>query len=369
MRRSDEVWSQFSKRSGELGSDKTIIASFNQRIRKWGSLGRWYSLQKRLNAMDWFMRPAAVSPIPLDLDSELRSGRVRVILVNHVYSLQFGRRVKARLKEIGQVVPMILVTHDVQSHILLDNGIKNPYSRKLDSFDELFSTELAALRQADVLIHVSFEDKRVFERALPDQPHVLVLPAFDDLSGVTHSFPAGSTRDLLFVGADNIANYQALEWFFSRVRPWLGASPLSALIVGSVADMVQSQDSGFYERIRHYLQGSVTETLPYYLMCTCVIIPMVGGRGVSVKTGEATAVGRPIVGTSHAFRGLPLDAVKAAGLRICDEPREFAVELMNTLADPGPGRDASRSLFKKLFSYERFENAMNEALAISGIRS
>ncbi len=365
MRRSDEIWSEFSNLSAELGSDKTLIATFDYRIRKGGSLGRWYSLRKGLNAMDWFMRPAAVSPIPPALECELRSGRVTTLLVNHVYAIQFGQRVKARLKELGQIVPMIFVTHDVQSHIILDNGIKNPFARKQDSFDELFATEVAALKAADVLVHVSTEDKLLFESALPDKPHILAFPASEDLSGVTHPFPAGSMRDLLFVGASNIANYQALEWFFSRVKPWLGASPLSALIVGSIPSMIKSQDLGFYERVKHHLQGPVAETLPYYLMCTCVIIPMVGGRGVSVKTVEATAIGRPIIGTSFAYRGLPTEAVKAAGLKIFDDPREFALDILNTLADPEPRRDASRALFKRLFSYERFEIAMNEAIAAS----
>jgi hypothetical protein len=98
-------------------------------------------------------------------------------------------------------------------------------------------------------------------------------------------------------------------------------------------------------------------------MSNCVIIPMVGGRGVSIKTVEAAAVGCPIVGTRFAFRGLPSDAVKVAGMRICDDPREFAAEIHRTLQTPGPRKEASRNLYKSLFSYDRFEKAMNEALA------
>jgi hypothetical protein len=89
---------------------------------------------------------------------------------------------------------------------------------------------------------------------------------------------------------------------------------------------------------------------------------MVGGRGVSVKTVEAAAIGRPIVGTRFAFRGLPLNAVKAAGIRICDDPREFAAEILLALQSPQPRKEASRKLYKSLFSHGRFENAMNEAL-------
>lgn len=362
QRRSNEVWSNFSNQSPELGADKTIIATFEDRISKGGKIGRWYSARRKLNAMHWAMRAAASSRIPLELDLELKSGRVRTLLVNHIYALQFGLRVNERLKELGCLVPLILVTHDVQAHILLDNDIKNPFTRKLDSLDELLETEIEALKRADVLVHVSVEDKRFFESAIPNKPHILALPTSEDQSGVKHPFPAGGMRDLLFVGSSNIGNFHALEWFFSRVKPWLGASPPSMLILGSVDGLVKNRDHSFYDRISQHFVGSTVETLPYYLMCTSVIIPMVGGRGVSVKTVEAAAIGRPIVGTGFAYRGLPMEAVKMAGLRICDNPREFALEILDTLNQPGPKEEASRALFKQLFSYDRFEKTMNEAL-------
>jgi glycosyltransferase involved in cell wall biosynthesis len=153
-----------------------------------------------------------------------------------------------------------------------------------------------------------------------------------------------------------------LDWFFSKVKPWLGADPLSLQIVGNIDRLVYDRDREFHGRISQYLLGSTADTLPYYLMSNCVIIPMVGGRGVSIKTVEAAAIGRPIVGTRFAFRGLPSDAVKAAGIRICDDPREFAVEILRTLESPESRKEASRKLYKSLFDCDRFENAMNEAL-------
>jgi len=363
--RPNEVWTQFAALSSELGADRALAATFDGRIRKGGKIGRWYGARRGLNAMHWAMRAAGVSPIPPELDLELQSGNVETLLVNHVYAIQFGLRVKERLRDLGQRVPMIIVTHDVQAHILMDNNIKNPFTRKLDTFDQLVATEITALANADVLVHGSEEDRRFFETEIPSRPHVLALPTADDLSGSEHPFPPEAQRDLLFVGSNHIGNYQALEWFFGRVKPWFGASPLSFVIVGNVADLVQIRDHQFYRRIEHHLFGSAAETLPYYLMTRCVIIPMVSGRGVSVKTVEATAIGRPIVGTRYAYRGLPMSEVRASGLRICDDPRDFALETMSTLESPNGAMEASRKLYKSLFSYERFEKAMNNALSAS----
>jgi hypothetical protein len=89
---------------------------------------------------------------------------------------------------------------------------------------------------------------------------------------------------------------------------------------------------------------------------------MVSGRGVSVKTVEAAAIGRPIVGTRYAYRGLPKSEVRASGLRICDDPREFALEILSILESPNGAMEASRKLYKSLFSFDRFEKAMSEAL-------
>lgn len=369
QKRSNDVWSQFSAISAELGADTAIIATFKHRISKGGKIGRWLWSQRGENAMHWSMHAAAVSPIPPDLDTELRSGRVQALLVNHVYAIQFGARLKNRLKELGQHVPLVMVTHDVQSHILVDNNIPTPFTGECDPVDDLIATEIEALQNADILIHVSNEDKHFFEAALPNKPHILALPTCDDLSNIDHPFPPGSRKDLLFVGSNHIGNYQALDWFFSHVKPWLGASPLSLMILGSVGSLVQSRDAAFYSRTQQYVLGAAPETLPYYLMSACVIIPMIGGRGVSVKTVEAAAIGRPIVGTRFAYRGLPLDAVKAAGLRICDDPKEFALDILMTLESPAAKREASRKLYKALFSYDRFENAMNEAFMGTPMRS
>jgi hypothetical protein len=56
-----------------------------------------------------------------------------------------------------------------------------------------------------------------------------------------------------------------------------------------------------------------------------------------------------------------MDAVEAAGVKICGSPREFAADIRATLQTPEPRREVSRRLYRSLFTYGRFENAMDEA--------
>ena len=69
---------------------------------------------------------------------------------------------------------------------------------------------------------------------------------------------------------------------------------------------------------------------------------MVSGTGVSIKTIEALALGKPFVGTSKAFRGMPMDRIEKAGLRAHDTPREFADAIVDALSREKLASAASR---------------------------
>lgn len=54
-----------------------------------------------------------------------------------------------------------------------------------------------------------------------------------------------------------------------------------------------------------YLLGMVAHVAEFYHTVECVINPMVGGTGLKIKTVEALAFGKPVIGTADAFVGLP----------------------------------------------------------------
>ena len=73
--------------------------------------------------------------------------------------------------------------------------------------------------------------------------------------------------------------------------------------------------------------GEVADLAPYYRAARCVIAPMISGSGTSIKTIEALALGKPFVGTSKAFRGMPMEQINKAGLRENDDPESFAAAI------------------------------------------
>jgi hypothetical protein len=58
-------------------------------------------------------------------------------------------------------------------------------------------------------------------------------------------------------------------------------------------------------RSHPYRMGMVGRLSAFYDQVDCVLNPMMGGTGLKIKTIEALAFGRPIIGTVDAFEGIP----------------------------------------------------------------
>ena len=54
-----------------------------------------------------------------------------------------------------------------------------------------------------------------------------------------------------------------------------------------------------------YILGIVDKPEEFYAIVDCVINPMIGGTGLKIKTVEALAYGKPVIGTVDAFQGMP----------------------------------------------------------------
>jgi len=177
---------------------------------------------------------------------------------------------------------MILETHDVQSRILRERGDTNPWTHLPDSWERLLRAEKALLEQADVLVHCSVDDMHLFQAELPHKPHVLALPVVDEsfMTSVKDTAPGPKTIDLLFVGAGNIPNLAALEWFFEQVWPRINDREYNLKIVGAVDELVMRYLPQIYQAFRDCFVGTVEDLSSHYRLARCVIAPMVSGGGI-----------------------------------------------------------------------------------------
>jgi len=116
-----------------------------------------------------------------------------------------------------------------------------------------------------------------------------------------------------------------------------------------------------FETFRSCFVGPVEDLARYYASARCVIAPMVSGSGTSVKTIEALALGKPFVGTSKAFRGMPIARIDEAGVHSHDTPSDFANAIVDVLINERRASGQSRAAYDSVFSVEANRAARDKA--------
>jgi glycosyltransferase involved in cell wall biosynthesis len=363
-----EIWEELREGFGDLGADCVLLAGLDQE--KWLTTKISSSVRHILRgtALDWIVDIGKSAVLE---DADLRFVRdlpVEIIHVNYVYTLGFALRLRRQWLRSGSSVPIILETHDVQSHLLQDRGDLNPWTRHPDSFERLLKSELKLLNKAEVLVHLSLDDIEFFKAQLPKMPQVLAMPTVEErfTSSVNSaSTPVADPIDLLFIGQAHLPNLAGIQWFFAQVWPLVADRRYNLKIVGKVCGLVQERSPQVYESFRSCFVGPVADLGHYYRAARCILAPMVSGSGISIKTIEALALGKPFVGTSKAFRGMPIDRIKQAGLQAYDDPQAFADAVVRALSDEHQAGSVSRAIYESVFSAEATFAARDQAVGIA----
>jgi glycosyltransferase involved in cell wall biosynthesis len=353
----------------ELGADRNIVATLSKK--SYTTAKYKASVRHALfgTALDWLV---AIGRAATLADSDVAFlKRLRPVLfhVNHVYTLGFARDLRKQLFDREPSLPLILETHDVQSHFVRERRERNPWTHRQDRLDRLIKSETAMLQRSDVLVHLSVDDLRFFHTLLPSKPQFLVFPTIDEKfrMSLPHGIQPLESIDLLFLGTAHHANLVALQWFFEQIWPLIADQHYRLKIVGQIGSMVQRQLPQLYETFRPYFVGEVPDLTPYYRATRCVIAPMISGSGTSIKTIEALALGKPFVGTSKAFRGMPMDRLKEAGIEPYDEPQAFADAITHALSHEHETAALSRAAYDKVFSVQASWASRDQALQAAGI--
>jgi glycosyltransferase involved in cell wall biosynthesis len=197
---------------------------------------------------------------------------------------------------------LIVTAHDVLSQQMTGIGWPRRWTEHL---------ERQGLAQADHAVCVSERDREWFaDRAIT----ALVVPNPIDLDRVA---PTATSRDAaraallndhgimlpagavcLFVGSRYPPNVQAAARLKEIARAMQPAAGAAFVIAGACAEAGRS---GTWAALG-LIDDAALRLL--YQASAIVLIPLPGGTGSSIKTIEAMAAGKPVLGTSAAFRGL-----------------------------------------------------------------
>lgn len=354
----------------ELGADQTFFAPIDRRRFTILKYAMWVKHAFRGTALDWMVFTGRSARLPGDVIQLLRGLPIALIHVNHVSTLGFAWGLLRQVVRSDNRVPMILETHDVVAEFLHSRGEINPWTHGRDTVDRLLDSELSHLSKCEVLVHLSVDDFNFFKSRLPRKRHILVMPTVDEtfVSEIdAASQSATDSADLLFVGTSTDPNRAALKWFFEEVWPLIADRRYSLKIVGQVDLLARTYLPDIYQRYRSFFVGpiAIAELRSTYRAAHCVFAPMVSGTGISIKTIEALALGKPFVGTSKAYRGMPMDLILQAGLKACDSPQDFASAIVNALSEEQLAAAASRRAYSSVFSKQAAFASRDDAIKLA----
>jgi len=155
--------------------------------------------------------------------------------------------------------------------------------------------------------------------------------------GNADSIPA--SFDVGFIGGDNPFNVAAVLFFCTEVLPLVRESrpDFTVLIAGNVAHPLAHLG---YHWPGVEVCGYLPDAHSFYDRVRVVVVPLLSGTGVSIKTVDALDRGKPVVSTRIGARGLA-DWAAHPRLFIADDAQGFAANVL-ALCDPTqPARGCS----------------------------
>jgi glycosyltransferase involved in cell wall biosynthesis len=315
-------------------------------------------------SLEWDLQTSELLTLPESLRGVIDAGTIDVVWTNYVTTVPF-----LRLIGILNHAPIICETLDVQS---FQYAIHN--DRSID--EQELATELSLLALCDKVISLNGSETLVMEGKLgAARITTLVPPLFqeplslEDLAGAQNlgelvssagsdlpfvDFGQAQVRnevwqfdalcrasgiDLLFVSSVHPPNMVSFDWFLDSIYgPTLAPMGVTLLLAGSLSatDWALERQRRFANTL--FLAGRVDSLRPLYAAAKIVILPITHGAGVSIKTIEAMSLGKPVVATSLALRGL---ARTEELTQTFDDAESFAGRIVELLGDVSLRREAA----------------------------
>lgn len=279
-----------------------VIAVPHDRARERQSLGALHALD------DWILPEAEAAFAAL----AARAPGFDLVLVNYVF-------LSRAFEAFPRHIPRVLDTHDVfadRAARLARLGLQNRF------FATTAEEEARGLDRADLVLAITAEEAA--ELAARTRAVVAVLghlPA-DARPPLPPRAPGGAPA-IGYLGSPNPLNTRALRRFLDALDP--AALGGAELLVGGGA----AQGLPAAPHLRPL--GPLADPDALYAACDLVVNPHEGGTGLKIKTVEALARGRPVLGTAEAFAGLPATHPAQSAP---DAPAAAAL-LHRWLAEPG----------------------------------
>lgn len=305
--------------------------------------------------MDWLHGNYATMLVELarrvSLPAEvLDEPRIDLVHCNHFFCMPAALSARG-----GRACRIVLDTHDLQAAQFKFRQAAFPTVPPRASYETMLGIELAAMRGADLLVHLNAEEAAIFERLLPEKKHALVFPSVEPVKA------GRGGADIIIVASANYPNFRGLSWFLEEVAPRLGGVPVK--IIGNIDREFRRRAPRLFREYAAIFQGYAEDLNEAYGRSAAVLLPATEGYGISIKTIEALSSGAPLIATPLAFRGMGIDPASLSNVTLASDAAAFAAAIRAVAEEsrtPSEDRMTSdtRRLYERLFSPAAYREAL-----------
>ncbi len=272
-----------------------------------------------------------------------------VLLDSSKYGV-IGNMVKNKFPKIK----VITLFHNCElSYMQLKHGNRLIYKPKLLSTAR---SERLAIKSSDLCIFLNDRDRLdLEENSLTPKDFIVLPPPFDDVYRKKTDIQTEKPY-LLFVGSAFFANVNSLRWYLNNVQNKVN---IKIKIVGR----------GFEEYAKEFSKenveviGSVDDLSTYYLNAKAVVVPILDGSGIKIKTGEALMWGRKILASPESLSGYP-NITRLDDIYECRNADEYIEAINATCLEENDFSEENREYFLKNLSFDSVSTKISEAISL-----
>jgi glycosyltransferase involved in cell wall biosynthesis len=264
--------------------------------------------------------------------------RYSYVLADYGLSARYALRLK---KKTG--LPFIYCSHNVEFRQYL--GKARSDWRRLPLVPYVLGVERAGCRECDILVPISENDARYYERWTSKDKMIVIPQGFDETVFNPHYTAARNKRKvILFFGNYGIStNLEAVHAVRDRIADrvvaeypdiefrFIGANPPESI------DHAHMKFTGFVDDLAAEIRQA-----------DMMISPILAGWGMPTKIIESMACGKPVIATPVAARAIP-DRFARLKIRPVEQ---FAEEIIATLKEDRPVDAADFDLLREMYGWE-----------------
>lgn len=256
---------------------------------------------------------------------------------------------------------IVVFEHNIEKNYI-QNRIKKSGLPYLLPYLSYACNEKCIIEKADEIICLNERDGLQLRKYYGRTPDFYMPMTFTDRYNareerkIKKELSDNKELQLLFVGSLFPPNYDGILWFVKNVMAKL--SDCKLCIVGK--DMERKADELAADNVG--VIGTVDDLSRYYYAADVVVLPILYGNGMKIKTAEAMMYGKPIVATQEALEGY--DVSDVLGISRCDDAQQFmtVIERLKKLKLNGTIESHTRELFLSKYETANMVKCLGEFL-------